>query len=87
MNFAQAISQRGINEKNAIANLRRRATYHRNLDRPKVWACSPCPASRFDNRGLPVKGDRNLEAFDILKVTTDTAEYVDVWCFLNHLKP
>lgn len=86
MNFDQAIAARGINEKQALINLKRRDTRHRNTDRPKLFATSACPASRFDNRGRPVKDNATLFAYDTLKTATSTHEYVSAWCYLNHLK-
>jgi hypothetical protein len=86
MSFAQAIAQRGINESRELAKLRARTRYHEKLDRPKIWAESPCPVSRFDNRGRQVFNDPKLVAFDTLKTATSTSEYVAAWCKLNSLK-
>jgi hypothetical protein len=74
MNFSQAIAARGINEKQAVSNLKRRESYHRRLDRPKIFACSPTPC----------KDD--LRAFEVLKNPPSTPAYVFAWCRLNHLK-
>jgi len=78
MNFDQAIAARGINAKQAISNLKRRATYIRNSDRPKVW-----PSDRSAPPAWIVTGGK--EALLVIQTTTNTGEYVSAWCLLNNL--
>ena len=67
--LSSLIGRCGLNEKNEIRNLRRRARYAQTLDWPKVWP------SDADSRKLAD-----------LRQTNSTAEYVQLWCELNHLR-
>jgi len=81
--LAQVIAARGIDQKHALKNLRRRARYHGRQDRPKVWAdggvCLYCYSHRKEDI------DRDDAALATLKITQVVAEYVRAWCILNRL--
>lgn len=88
MTFSEHIAARGLDEKKAIRNLRRRAKYHQSLDRPKFFACAKVidlyvGCWRYGECYTPDVASRDLS---VLKYPTDTAAYVIAWCRLNRLK-
>jgi hypothetical protein len=71
-------------EKAALRNYRRRARYHQNLDRPKVFA--GCEAPRFwafGPRPATIDYDKVLADLD---APPSIPAYVRAWTIINHLK-
>ena len=82
----QLIAELGINESQAIRNMKRRTARAMAKDRPKVFATSD--ASLFESSYLLLrkftKGQVQQD-FTSLRVPGSTDEYVAAWCRLNHL--
>jgi hypothetical protein len=84
MNFEQTIVRKGIDERKAMANLRRRTTMRSRADRPKLYPADvTVPHILHWNRREHRQRELSLLA---LKTTKDTEEYVQAWCMLNFLK-
>jgi hypothetical protein len=79
MNFSQAIEQRGVDERKAVANMRRSTTMRYRSDRTKIWPRDAAAMVLVDDR-------RRARAAHMLSVTQSVSQYVEAWCVLNYLK-
>lgn len=76
--LSEAIAKAGIDEKKAVAALKRSGRHLSKRDRPKFFASSVGKAAIMTNQQ---RRDR-----DALSWLTDTQRYVETWCRLNRLK-
>ena len=77
--FNDALKGRDVQKE--LRNLRRRARYAEQRDRPKHWPGDPLPSGYTYPTGSEVEAQHK-----ILNSTTDPAAYTRSWAFLNHLK-
>ena len=82
LSLSEAAAERGIDVQRAIRNLKQRARYALHLDRPKCFP-DQSTISTYTWHRNPDQASRDLAT---LRNTTSTAEYVSIWCRLNHLK-
>lgn len=84
--FKRALVGRDV--ANEIRNLRRRARYAQQQDRPKTFANTRTTDlyCGYWTRGQCYTADHASRDLATLKTATDTAAYVSAWCRLNNLK-
>lgn len=86
MTFNQALAGRDVTKE--IRNLKRRARYQQQLDRPKFWGTeqSTHVYAGYWTRGRGYTADDASRDHATLRHPVTTAEYVAAWTRLNNLK-